>query len=1835
MTALDRHSPAPAASNVHTDPQVFDEQWLRGVNWTLLQDHGALVWWRVRSPMATRSWLVLRPRAGAGESQWRRLDREMQFGRYLQADWAVTPVTTLHTATGPVLVVDDHDGRPLSELTDGKISIGRFLRLATAMASTLSHAHTQGIIHRDIKPAHFLMCGDNRLRLSSFTLAVHSELPLPIDADAISGSLPYMSPEQGGRLNQVADQRSDLYSLGVTFYELLTGHLPLHAEDPAQWLHQHVAVPPLPLTAYRRDLPCALQRLIDRLLAKSAAERFPSAAALAAQLRQALSEWSEYGHINELAGEEDSDKLFSAQAQLYGRDAAYGELLAAAQSLRLGQPGGVFWIDGPAGMGKTALVRQLRAELAGSPIMFGNGKFEAGLPRSPYAALSSVLTSLLARVVGDEPGEVARCTSRLSAALGSNGSLLARLVPELEWITGPLPASNESVAAEGRRRLLDLFLRALKALSSAERPVIVFFDDLQWIDNESLVFFQSLRAEDFQHMLLIGACRSDASSSVVGKAFARSLALPLRELHLQPLTAADVLAMVNASLRLGGSAARRLVKRLQRQGEGNPLFVSQALQAFKEYPPQDIDEQLVAGDVVEVMSARLARLPSATRSVLGRMALLGSHAQREALAVACALPAVALEEILSPAVNARLIRENHDGLLFCHDHVQEAAKRLLPASSLGAEHHQIALRLIAGLQPEASAERLFQTAAQVLQAHGHASDDVERQAFVALLMRAAYQAKDAAAAPFALDYIEHAQQLLAVQGSTADPAQVYELAFLRAQCLILNTQYALADEQIAALLGWVADSAALTSLYLLKSEILLLAGDYVGAVGAAVEALGCLGLQVDVEPSDETAEQAWDEVTTLLGGRSIESLSQLPAAEDARIAKLVELLTTVGIIGCFVHRNLMFVLLCHGVRLSLQHGVTPASSRTFAWFGVSSAHRNDSHAQGFEWAQMALRLVDERGYHDRRPSVLLALDRISAWSRPLPFALGCAEQALRTSLSRDTPIMGCYANNHIVSDLLVMGAPIERTLRQIDTGLTLAQNLEFVDSRNILFIQALYIRRLAGYSSGTMTVPDREEMAQRIAVSPIGPAHFWWHLFEGLFYYLEGEFARASAEMDMAWDLSWAAPAHIHLIDLAMFSVLNSAARLDGSSIAAAAVERPMERLHYLASLNPDAFGDRLDLARAELMRAQGKTIEAMQLYDQAVAKATGCGAVHIQGLAHELASRCHQALGLTVSTRAHLSKARDAWRQWGAHALAEQLEAQHPYLQEQAIGVRSGVDVPGGQPQLDMMSITKACQALSRELEVEQLLRTLLANTIVHAGANHAILLLTDGDNLNVEAIGHAGPDGVQISLMSHAPQAEQLPISLVRTAMRSRRSIVIENARYPERFVDDPYLRTRRTGSLLCVPLLKQNEIIGVMYLENLLVAGVFVPARIDVLEVLAAHAAISLTTARLYGDLLEESRRRRDSESRLRTSRAALAIGQAVSRQSTFIWNPALEPSFCSAELLAQLELTAPEAGQENHDPITAQLHRQPLHERVHAEDIERFERTLDDAVSANHPFRLEFRVYAAQGEIRHLEALAEPDEQGSYIGIVFDVTERHRTEAALRSARAEMAQISQRTVLAELAASIAHEVNQPLLSILANASASLRWLERDVPALDDAANSVRDILTDGRRAADIVSALHSLARQEPMRGQPVALDALVRRVVELTRTELDNQQVGVSVVVDSLPDVHGDPVQLQQVVLNLISNAMDAMRELEPTQRLLRLEMCAVAQGVVLMVEDTGPGFADADEAHIFQAFYSTKTSGMGMGLAICKSIVEAHGGRLLAMQGRAGETVFAMVLPAIA
>ncbi|VXC73925.1 Signal transduction histidine kinase CheA (fragment) [Pseudomonas sp. 8Z] len=1223
-------------------------------------------------------------------------------------------------------------------------------------------------------------------------------------------------------------------------------------------------------------------------------------------------------------------------------------------------------------------------------------------------------------------------------------------------------------------------------------------------------------------------------------------------------------------------------------------------------------ELLAGGDVDALLVARLQRLSVETRELLQVLALLGNRAPEHELVSACGLSCAQVSAYLAPALGSGLVVEQGERL-FVHDSVQEAVRAsLLPEQAVSLQVRLVD-NLIRALPEPAGHEALARVAEQVLRLPPEVLSTVQRQVCVDLLIRAAGLAIDVAAAGLALAYLRQAQVLL---GDLDEPLRRDQVSLQRVRGLILDADYAAAEQSIAACLAVAVPVARRVELLRLQVETLTLQGRYRAAAQCAIEALAELGIEFPAQPSAQQAEAAWQALLDELGERPPCVLLSLAHAEDAAVLSVMSLLSLLMIPGSFTQPHVLLLASSRITLLALRHGSSAMAVHALAWLGVAAAERFGCYELGFAFSSVARQLVERPEYAARRMSVLLALDQVSVWSQSLPYALDCAEQAYRCSLSQGAPSFACYASNHIVSDLLVLGAPIERMLQQIDTGLAIAHNLEFLDAQSRLQIQARYIRRLAGESGSAWAIPDRATLQAQVQGSEMMQLHFWWWLFEGLLAFLEGDFVAAQADLQRAWELTWSVPAHIHQIDLALFSVLNRAA-LQGNGGQVQDYAEPLRHLRRWAALNPLYFKDRLALAEAEVARVEGDWGTALRLYEQAIEHAQNAGAVHIKGLAHELAARCHGELQLHVSAREHLRQAHAAWLRWGAHSLAQKLQQTHDCLREPGGGVQ------WAQPltqQAERLSITRACQALSSEIEPDALIESLLANAAMYANAGYVALALIDRQHLRVAACGQSNNAGVRVRLAPQEPIEQLLPLRLVNRAMSGGAPLLVEGRYALRRYTDDPYLLQLDSGSVLCLPLLKQREVIGALYLENRLTTGVIDPARIDLLTLLAAQAAISLSHARLYADLLTENQRHRESQDNLRRTQALLALGQAVSRYGTFVWRLGSEPSFWSTALLTELGI--PPADDYLQHPSAL----------VHEDDRARFEQALAAALEARSGMRLEFRCVWPQPSPRYLELLLEPVDLYTLIGVVSDVSERRRTEAELHAARSELERTAQAAILGELTASISHEINQPLASILSNAAASVRWLEREQPAVGDALEGLQDILSECRRAAEIIRATRALASQAPSERQLLDPAQMIRQVLAIIQAELDDKHVELSLHLQSGLQVSGDAVQLQQVVRNLLQNAIEAMNALAASQRRLRLQCVCQNEDVLILVEDSGAGVPQALQDQVFQAFFSTKSSGMGMGLAICRSIIASHGGVLGATHGRNGESLFFFTLP---
>jgi PAS domain S-box-containing protein len=582
------------------------------------------------------------------------------------------------------------------------------------------------------------------------------------------------------------------------------------------------------------------------------------------------------------------------------------------------------------------------------------------------------------------------------------------------------------------------------------------------------------------------------------------------------------------------------------------------------------------------------------------------------------------------------------------------------------------------------------------------------------------------------------------------------------------------------------------------------------------------------------------------------------------------------------------------------------------------------------------------------------------------------------------------------------------------------------------------------------------------------------------------------------------------------------------------------------------------------------------------------------------------------------LDEARDCYVRWGAWAKVAQLDKSHPRIRQQA-SLAAKPTIETSAERLDLATVIKMSEAVAGEIVLDRLIETLMTIAVEHAGADRGLLILPHGGENRIEAVARSGRDGVRVHLLGTPVTPSELPVLILEQVIRTESQVILDDARGESAFAEDEYIGRKQARSLLCLPLLKQAELIGVLYLENSLASHVFTPARIAVLKLLASQAAIALENARLYSDVAErEAKIRRLVDANIIGIFISSRKGEIIEANDAFFKMVGYDREDLAAGNMRLTDLTPPDWRTSTARPL---------------EGI--------DTTGAVQPYEKEYlrkdgsRVPVLIGSA----AFDEQRDQG--VAFVLDLTERKRAEAEAREseqryrkAQLELAHANRVATMGQLTASITHEVNQPITAAVTYASAARRFLSAEPPNLREADDALSLIVKEGNRAGEVVGRIRALIKKAPARKDAVEINDAILEVIALTRTEAANNSVSVRTqLAEDLPRVQGDRVQLQQVLLNLIINAIEAMRDVGEEERELLISTRNEPDGVSVKVRDSGPGFAPADLDRVFEAFYTTKPSGLGLGLSICRSIIEAHNGRLWASPNVPRGAIFGFIAPA--
>jgi PAS domain S-box-containing protein len=864
-------------------------------------------------------------------------------------------------------------------------------------------------------------------------------------------------------------------------------------------------------------------------------------------------------------------------------------------------------------------------------------------------------------------------------------------------------------------------------------------------------------------------------------------------------------------------------------------------------------------------------------------------------------------------------------------------------------------------------------------------------------------------------------------------------------------------------------------------------------------------------------------------------------------------------------------------------------------------------------------LVEKRGLDRLSARVYLVFAvHVAHWTQHLPSCRVFLRRAFDAAQRAGDLTYAAYSRYDLNTNLLASGDPLADVEREVQSALEFVGKVRFGLISDVITAQHRLVRTLRGLTPDFDSFNDAEfdesRFEQHLDSNPrliVAASRYWIRKLQACVY--AGNGASAVAAASKAASLLWTVPTQVELSEYHFYAALGRAARCD----TAAAEERPqhldalashLDQIAVWAGNCPATFANRAALVGAELARLEGRELDAERLYEEAIRSAREHGFVQNEGLTHELAARFYAARGFETIAYVYLREARHCYLRWGALGKVRQLDRRYPRLQ----GETSSPTPTFGAPveQLDVGTVVKASQAVSGEIVLGELIKTLLRITVEHAGAERGLLILFPGDEPRIAAEATTGRGQVEVTLRQTAASLAELPESVLHTVMRMRESVILDDASAQNPFSADEYLRQKHVRSVLCLPLVKQAKLIGALYLENNLASHVFTPARISVLEVLASQAAISLENARLYNDL-------REREARIRRLVDANIVGIVIwDFQGRIIeTNQAfLDIVGYAREDLASLRWTelTPDEWRDVDDQAFAEL----------------------KATGTVQPREKEyFRKDGSRVPVLVARAVFEwnPDEG---VAFVLDLTERKHVEGALRDAQANLAHVVRITTLGELTASIAHEVNQPLAGVVANAEACLRWLDRETPDLEEARRSVRWIMDDGNRASEVIRRVWALAKKTSIEKVALDLNEVIREVTALVQRELISHAVSLRMELALTPStILGDQVQLQQVIINLVMNGIEAMQSVtkRPRELVIRSRMDETGQ-VLVSVTDCGVGIAADHADRLFNAFYTTKSGGMGMGLSICRSIIEAHGGRLSATANLPFGATFQFTLP---
>jgi PAS domain S-box-containing protein len=1377
----------------------------------------------------------------------------------------------------------------LTMLCGTPMEIGCFLHLAVGITLALAAEHKRNTIYKSLRPRNILIEPVTKAVKLRDLDSGSMQMKKPRDAETMhkfDTSIAYASPEQLGRPNRIVDSRSDLYSLGVIFYKMLTGELPFQADDLLGWVHCHFARMPKPPIQIIPTLPPIISDIVMKLMTKTVEDRYQTAVGLKYDLVRCLTCYETGRELERFVlGERDiSDQLLIPE-KLYGREKDIDALLDAFHRVTTRGHSELMLIAGYSGTGKTSLVRELYRPVVSEHGLFISGKFDQYNRDIPYSTIIEAFQGLIRQILSEQEERLAVWREQIRQALGVNGRVIVDIIPQLEFIIGKQPPAAQLPRADAENRLKMVFRRFIGIFSRKEHPLVVFLDDLQWADSASLKLIEHIITDkDIRYLFLIGTYRDNEVDHPLMMAIEKIRNTPaiIQTVNLSPLSFNDVNGLITDTLHAEKDVVEPLSRLIYEKTAGNPFFVTQFVTTLHREHLIDFDSDAncwkwdvgrtqakdYTDNVVELMTAKFKKLSFESQETLKLAACIGSTFDLHHLAIVGNTPIEAIKEGLKEAIDEALLLFPQDNQCsFMHDRVRQAAYSSIPAELRMEVHLRIGRLLLEQTEPDMLDEKLFEIVnhfnlgAILLQSRD------ERCRVSELDLRAGKKAKASTAYVSASTYFSAGARLLDETTWKSQYDLVFNLYRELAETEYLNGNFAHSKELIDLLLSKARSDIERAELYNILIIQYTLMAQYGKAIEVGRKALHLLNVSIPQGNLEEELYREIEKYRGILGKRKITSLLDAPEMSDPVKRVSLELLSNVLVTARYTESTLFALIATMSANISLQFGPTPKSTVGYTAFGMVLHSVMSNYRDAYEFGVLALKISERFNDLAQKCQACLVLGHyLTHWVRHLK----CADEILNNGII-DGQAAGemqwtGYTFAYKTFGPFYRGVHLGSIKKEIPDLLSYTRKTRNRWATDTLMGLQIALSDLEG---DTAVSGFEERYLEECRANKSFGALGRYAVLKAQIHYLYGRMEEAVEAVSKALELESFFSSSISVSELNFYSSLVSAGLYDDSSQekreeCLAIIRANQEKMKEWVNNCEENFKHQYLLVQAEYARIGDDQIQAGLLYEQSVQLARKQGFVQDEGIACELASRFYRQRGLDTIAIAYLKEACSCYARWGAYGKVRQLEQLDPRLLPEKEATAAFSEQIG---HLDAMAVIKALQAISGEIVFPRLLEALMQTVIENAGAQKGCLILVHDNELEIKA--EARVEGQKIKVLQSGPidPDSALPVSVLNYVRRTGDTVIVDDATVQDIISSDPYIQKCRPLSMLCLPLLRQSDVVGMLYLEHSLIKRAFTRDRVAVLELLAAQAAISLENAVLYLERSKAEQALRESEEKYR--------------------------------------------------------------------------------------------------------------------------------------------------------------------------------------------------------------------------------------------------------------------------------------------------------------------------------------------------------------------------------